>query len=420
MLRALNGEYVPPAPGGDVIRDGASVLPTGRNIHALDPYRVPSATALARGLQAAEKSIEQYQRDNDGRYPETLAVNLWGLEAIKTRGESVAVVLGLVGARPVAEATGRVARYELIPLEELGRPRVDALCSLSGIFRDSFANIVELLDDMMQRAARADEPPEMNFVKKHYLELLEQEQDEEAAASRIFSNAAGEFGSLVNERVVAGNWENEKELGETWASRNAFAFGRRQRGESRTGVLDKLLGTAGSLVQLTDSVEYGLTDIQEYYANSGAMVRRMSDLQDKKVEALVVDTTQREVMPRKLDSVLRMEYRTKLLNPKWAEAMVSQGSGGAFEVSQRMTALLGWGGTARFAEDWVWDQSAQRYVFDEDMARRLKESNPEAFRNVVSRLLEASARGLWNAEEEVLERLQQIYEALDDELEGVA
>ncbi|CAE7654706.1 bchH, partial [Symbiodinium sp. CCMP2456] len=133
---------VPPAPGGDVIRDGASVLPTGRNIHALDPYRVPSATALARGLQAAEKSIEQYQRDNDGRYPETLAVNLWGLEAIKTRGESVAVVLGLVGARPVAEATGRVARYELIPLEELGRPRVDALCSLSGIFRDSFANIV--------------------------------------------------------------------------------------------------------------------------------------------------------------------------------------------------------------------------------------------------------------------------------------
>jgi len=420
MLRALNGEYVPPAPGGDVIRDGASVLPTGRNIHALDPYRVPSATALARGLQAAEKSIEQYQRDNGGAYPETLAVNLWGLEAIKTRGESVAVVLGLVGARPVAEATGRVARYELIPLEELGRPRVDALCSLSGIFRDSFANIVELLDDMMQRAARADEPPEMNFVKKHYLELLEQEQDEEAAASRIFSNAAGEFGSLVNERVVAGNWENEKELGETWASRNAFAFGRRQRGESRAGVLDKLLGTAGSLVQLTDSVEYGLTDIQEYYANSGAMVRRMSDLQDKKVEALVVDTTQREVMPRKLDSVLRMEYRTKLLNPKWAEAMVSQGSGGAFEVSQRMTALLGWGGTARFAEDWVWDQSAQRYVFDEDMAGRLKESNPEAFRNVVSRLLEASARGLWDAEEEVLERLQQIYEALDDELEGVA
>ncbi|CAK9014636.1 Magnesium-chelatase subunit H (Mg-protoporphyrin IX chelatase subunit H), partial [Durusdinium trenchii] len=143
-----------------------------------------------------------------------------------------------------------------------------------------------------------------------------------------------------------------------------------------------------------------------------------SDLQGRKVDALVVDTTQKTVAPRKLDSVLRMEYRTKLLNPKWAEAMVAQGSGGAFEVSQRMTALLGWGGTTRFAEDWVWDQSAARYVLDEDMARRLKESNPEAFRNIVGRLLEAQARNLWNAPEDLLERLSQIYEDLDDELEG--
>ncbi|CAK9063462.1 unnamed protein product [Durusdinium trenchii] len=404
MLRALNGEYVLPAPGGDLIRDGAAVLPTGRNIHALDPYRIPSQTALQRGLAAAEKTIEGYRAEH-GEYPETIAVNLWGLEAIKTRGESVAVALGLIGARPVCEATGRVARYELIPLQELGRPRVDALCSLSGIFRDSFANIVELLDDALARAAQsADEPVEQNFVRKHYLELLEEEEDEEAALSRIFSNAAGEFGSLVNERVVAGTWERDEELGETWASRNAFAFGRQQKGVSRAKVLDKLMSTSGSLVQLTDSVEYGLTDIQEYYANSGAMVRRMSDLQGRKVDALVVDTTQKTVAPRKLDSVLRMEYRTKLLNPKWAEAMVAQGSGGAFEVSQRMTALLGWGGTTRFAEDWVWDQSAARYVLDEDMARRLKESNPEAFRNIVGRLLEAQARNLWNAPEDLLER----------------
>ena len=420
MLRALNGEYVLPAPGGDLLRDGANVLPTGRNIHALDPFRIPSATALKRGVKAAQRSIEQYQADHDGAFPETIAVNLWGLEAIKTRGESVAVVLGLIGARPVTEGTGRVARYDLIPLEELGRPRVDALCSLSGIFRDSFANVVELLDDALQRAAKLEEPLEMNFVRKHYLELLEEKEDEEAALSRIFSNAAGEFGSLVNERVVAGNWERDEELGETWASRNAFAFGRTQKGVQRTQVLDKLLSTSGSLLQLTDSVEYGLTDIQEYYANSGAMVRRMSDLQKRQVQALVLDTTQKEVRPRKLDSVLRMEYRTKLLNPKWAEAMVSQGSGGAFEVSQRMTALLGWGGTTKFAEDWVWDQSAARYVLDEDMARRLRESNPEAFRNIVGRLLEAKARDLWDAPEDVLDRLTEIYENLDDELEGVS
>eukprot|EP00434_Breviolum_minutum_P022759 symbB.v1.2.020078.t1/scaffold1661.1/size106951/1 len=324
MLRALNGEYVLPAPGGDLLRDGKNVLPTGRNIHALDPFRIPSATALKRGVKAAQRSIEQYQADHDGAFPETIAVNLWGLEAIKTRGESVAVVLGLIGARPITEGTGPPGKT----LEETKSPE-------GGIFRDSFANVVELLDDALQRAAKLEEPLEMNFVRKHYLELLEEKEDEEAALpldvsisnlitmltwSRIFSNAAGEFGSLVNERVVAGNWERDEELGETWASRNAFAFGRTQKGVQRTQVLDKLLSTSGSLLQLTDSVEYGLTDIQEYYANSGAMVRRMSDLQKRQVQALVLDTTQKEVRPRKLDSVLRMEYRTKLLNPKWAEA----------------------------------------------------------------------------------------------------
>jgi len=418
MLRALNGEYILPAPGGDLLRDGAGVLPTGRNIHALDPYRIPSQAAMARGLATAEASVQQHFKEF-GSYPETIAVNLWGLEAIKTKGESVAVVLGLIGARPMLEATGRVARYELIPLEELGRPRVDALCSLSGIFRDTFSNVVDLLDDALRRAAKAeDEPPEQNFVRKHFLELRESE-DEEGSATRIFSNAAGEFGSLVNERVSAGSWDESEDLGETWAQRNAFAFGRGQRGTERRGVLDALLASSGSMVQLLDSVEYGLTDIQEYYANTGAMIRKMSDLQGRKVDALVVETTQKEVRPRKLDAALRREYRTKLLNPKWAEAMVSEGSGGAFEVSQRMTALVGWGATSEFRESWVYDQGVQQYVLDKEMAKRLKDTNPEAFRNVVGRFLEANSRGMWDADNSTIEKLQDIYSTIEDELEGI-
>uniref|UniRef100_A0A7S2GHE5 CobN/magnesium chelatase domain-containing protein n=1 Tax=Alexandrium andersonii TaxID=327968 RepID=A0A7S2GHE5_9DINO len=181
-----------------------------------------------------------------------------------------------------------------------------------------------------------------------------------------------------------------------------------------------MLGSSGSVVQLTDSVEYGLTDIQEYYANTGAMVRKMGDLQGRKVSALIVETTQKEVKPRKLEAALRLEYRTKLLNPKWAEAMVAQGSGGAFEVSQRMTALVGWGATARFQENWVYDQGVEQYVFDEKMAEKLRASNPEAFRNVVGRFLEAGARGMWEPKPEVTERLQEVYDTLGDELEGIA
>ena len=334
VMRALNGEFVPPAPGGDLLRDGSGVLPTGRNIHALDPYRLPSTVAMARGRAAAALTLDLHRADNGGALPETVAVNLWGLEAIKTRGESVAIVLALIGAEPVMEATGRVVRYELVPLAELGRPRVDVLASLSGIFRDSFANVVELLDDLFVRAAQADEPVEMNFVRKHYLELQAAGEEEAAATARIFSNPAGEFGSMVNERVSDGSWEDGDELGETWASRNAFAFGRAGRGVQRRATLDALMKTTTQVVQCIDSVEYGLTDIQEYYANTGAMVRAMNVAQGSagKVQATVVEGFAREARPKKLNDVLRLEYRSKLLNPKWADEMVSQGSGGAFEV----------------------------------------------------------------------------------------
>jgi magnesium chelatase subunit H len=200
---------------------------TGRNIHALDPYRMPSPSASVRGTKAANEIIRQHREANDGRYPETVAVNVWGLDAIKTRGESVAIVLALVGAVPVREGTGRIVRYDLIPLGELGRPRIDVLTSLSGIFRDSFANIVELLDDLFRRAAAAeDEDPSMNFIRKHSLELASQINDSGKqidVASRLFSNPPGDYGSMVNEVVGSGDWSDDTSLGETWASRNAFS-----------------------------------------------------------------------------------------------------------------------------------------------------------------------------------------------------
>ena len=150
LLAGLSGKFIPAAPGGDIIRDGVNVLPTGRNIYALDPYRIPSSLAYYRGKQAAELILKAHQDANLGDYPETVAVTLWGLDTIKTKGESVGIVLGLVGAEPITEATGRIVGFKLIPLEKLGRPRIDVLTSLSGIFRDSFENVLDILDKLFE------------------------------------------------------------------------------------------------------------------------------------------------------------------------------------------------------------------------------------------------------------------------------
>jgi magnesium chelatase subunit H len=434
VVRALNGEYILPEAGGDLLRDGAGVLPTGRNIYALDPYRMPGPSALTRGAAAAEAILIQHRAANDGAWPETVAVNLWGLDAIKTKGESVAMALHFVGARPVKEGTGRIARFELIPLSELGRPRIDVLCNMSGIFRDSFQNVVELLDDMFQKAATAaNEPTDLNFVKKHAQNMSKKGLANSGA--RLFSNPAGDYGSMVNERVGAGNWEDGDELGATWVSRNAFSYGRGgERGTARPEVLQSLLSTTDRIVQEVDSVEYGLTDIQEYYANTGAL-RRAAEMAGtdennetgnvngekklRKVGCSIVEAFEKEVKPRELEEVLRLEYRSKLLNPKWAQAMAAQGSGGVFEISQRLTGMVGWGATSRFSEDWTWNQAAETYVLDEEMANTLRKANPQAFRNVMKRMLEAAGRGMWNADDQLIQKLQGLYGELDDQLEGV-
>ena len=394
---------------------------------------MPSASAWSRGQRAAEEIIKQHKASNNGKFPETVAVTLWGLDAIKTRGESVAIVLALVGAKPVKEGTGRIVRYDLIPLSELGRPRVDVLCSLSGIFRDSFANVVDLLDDMFERCASANEPVDMNFIKKHALELREDGVTERTAA-RLFSNPPGDYGSMVNEVVGTGEWDDEESLGETWRGRNVYSYGRNEGGVASSGtarpaVLDKLMTTTERVVQEIDSVEYGLTDIQEYYANTGALKKAAESRKEidpgtglKKrvvvsvIEAFGGNADNMTVPVKDVEDVLRMEYRSKLLNPKWRDSMLKQGSGGAYEISQRMTAMIGWAATAK-VDKFVFDQAAQRYTEDEGVAQKLQRSNPEAFKNVVRRLLEAAGRGMWDADDETLNRLKDLYSDADDLIE---
>jgi len=248
---------------------------------------------------------------------------------------------------------------------------------------------------------------------------------------------AGDYGSMVNEVVGSGEWDDSQALGEIWKGRNAYSYGRQEggggtkSGTSRPEVLDKLLATTERVVQEIDSVEYGLTDIQEYYANTGALKkaaenRKPVDKSTGKVKKVAVSVIEAfggtsddsNVPVRDVEDILRMEYRSKFLNPKWRDAMLEQGSGGAYEVSQRMTAMVGWAATVN-VDNFVFDQAAERYALDEDVANKLQKNNPEAFKNVVRRLLEASGRGMWDADDETLERLKTLYADADDMVEQV-
>lgn len=275
----------------------------------------------------------------------------------------------------------------------------------------------------------------MNYIKKHSNALKADGVDR--AAARLFSNPPGDYGSMVNEVVGTGDWNEAESLGETWTSRNTYSYGRNegsgglQTGTARPKVLEKLLSTTERVVQEIDSVEYGLTDIQEYYANTGALKkaaenRKAMDPSTGKrqkvtisvVEAFGSQDDSAKVPVRDVEDVLRLEYRSKLLNPKWRDAMISQGSGGAYEISQRMTAVVGWAATAQ-VDNFVFDEAAQRYALDEEVAKKLQKSNPEAFKNVIRRLLEAEGRGFWETDNDTLDKLRDLYSEADDLIEQV-
>jgi len=420
LLRGLNGGYIPPGLGGDLIRDGVSVLPTGRNIHSLDPWRIPGDAAWERGRKIADALIATHLVENEGKYPETIAQILWGLDTIKTKGEAIATVIALIGAQPIKDGQGKVAEYALLPLSELGRPRIDVLMNTSGIFRDTFQLNIELLDKLIKAATTADEPNEMNFIRKHVSEAMAKDGVTfDQATARIFSQAQGTYGTYVDDMVEDSSWESADDLDGVYLRRNAYAYGGERDGKDFSPTLNRLLGTVERVAQEIDSVEYGLSDIQHYYSASGALKMAAEKRRGQPVKLSFVESFTSETKIADVSTMLRMEYRTKLLNPKWYEAMLKYDHSGVHEISARFNHMLGWDATTGAVDNWVYDEAGRTFVLDEEMRQRLEKANPQAVHNMTKRLLEANGRGLWQADEAVIAQLREIFADLEDRLEGL-
>ena len=421
LLQGLEGRYVLPGPGGDPIRNPA-VLPTGKNIHALDPQSIPTTAAVQSAKVVVERLLERQKQENGGDYPETIAFVLWGTDNIKTYGESLAQVMMLIGVRPVPDSLGRVNKLELIPLEELGRPRIDVVVNCSGVFRDLFINQMALLDKGIKMAAEAVEPLEMNFVRKHALKQAEDMGiNLRQAATRVFSNASGAYSSNVNLAVENSSWEEEQELQEMYLKRKSFAFNSDNPGvmdESR-GVFETALKTVDATFQNLDSSEISLTDVSHYFDSDPTKVVASLRKDDKKPAAYVADTTTANAQVRTLSETVRLDARTKLLNPKWYEGMLSHGYEGVRELSKRLVNTMGWSATAGAVDNFVYEDANDTFIKDEAMQKRLMDLNPNSFRRMVTTLLEANGRGYWETSEENLARLQELYEEVENRIEGV-
>ena len=421
LIHALDGRFVRPAPGGDLLRT-PEVLPTGRNLHGFDPFRIPSAYAVRDGARQAERLLQRH-RDDGHALPETVAVVLWGTDNLKSEGGPIAQALALMGAEPRFDSYGRLAGAQLVDLARLGRPRIDVVITLSGIFRDLLPLQIRMLAEAAWLATQADEPPELNFVRKHSLaHASEHGVDLETAALRVFGNAEGAYGANVNHMVDASCWSDEDELAETYTRRKGHAYGRSGRARPQCELLDSVLRGVDLAYQNLDSVEVGVTTIDTYFDTLGGIsraVRRAQGPGHAPAPVYIGDQTRGEGTVRTLSEQVALETRTRTLNPKWYEGMLEHGYEGVRQIEAHVTNTFAWSATTGQVQPWVYQHLTQTFMLDPAMRDRLARLNPAASAKVATRLLEACERRYWNPDPDTLAALRQAGEELEDRLEGI-
>lgn len=418
ILRALDGRFVRPAPGGDVLRTPA-ILPTGRNVHGFDPFRIPSAFAVKDGAQQAARLLARHLNDG-GALPESVALVLWGSDNLKSEGGPIAQALALIGARPRFDSYGRLSGAQLIALTELGRPRVDVIVTLSGIFRDLLPLQTRMIAEASFLAASADEPLESNFVRKHALQYQQEHGcDLETAALRVFSNAEGAYGSNVNLLVDSSRWDDGDELAETYTRRKCFAYGRAGKPVAQAALLRSVLADVELTYQNLESVELGVTTQDTYFDTLGGISRAVRRAKGVSVPVYIGDQTRGAGTVRSLEEQVALETRTRMLNPKWYEGMLEHGYEGVRQIEAHVTNTMGWSATTGQVAPWVYQQLTQTYVLDPNMRERLAALNPAASAKVAHRLIEAHERHYWSPDASMLEALRHASEELEDRLEGV-
>ncbi|NEB81009.1 cobaltochelatase subunit CobN [Streptomyces sp. SID14478] len=420
-VRALEGRFVPAGPSGSPLRGLVNVLPTGRNFYSVDPKAVPSRLAWETGQALAESLLDRYKADNDGAYPTSVGLSLWGTSAMRTAGDDVAEALALLGVRPVwDDASRRVTGLEPIPYAELNRPRIDVTLRISGFFRDAFPHTIGLLDDAVRLAASLDEPAEHNHVRAHVQADVADHGDERRATTRIFGSRPGTYGAGLLQLIDSKDWRTDADLAEVYTVWGGYAYGRGLDGCAARGEMETAYRRIAVAAKNTDTREHDIADSDDYFQYHGGMVATVRALRGSAPEAYIGDSTRPEtVRTRTLVEETSRVFRARVVNPKWIEAMRRHGYKGAFELAATVDYLFGYDATTGVIADWMYDKLTQTYVLDETNRQFLSEANPWALHGIAERLLEAESRGMWEKPDpQTLEALRQVYLETEGDLEA--
>lgn len=419
-VHALAGGFVPAGPSGSPLRGLVNVLPTGRNFYSVDPKAVPSRLAWETGQALADSLLERYRTD-EGRWPESVGLSLWGTSAMRTAGDDVAEALALLGVRPVwDEASRRVTGLEPIPQAELGRPRIDVTLRISGFFRDAFPHVIGLLDDAVRLVASLDEPADANFVRAHAQADLAEHGDERRATTRIFGSRPGTYGAGILQLIDSRDWRTDADLAEVYTVWGGYAYGRGLEGRPARAEMETAYKRIAVAAKNTDTREHDIADSDDYFQYHGGMVATVRALKGTAPAAYIGDSTRPEtVRTRTLVEETSRVFRARVVNPRWIEAMRRHGYKGAFELAATVDYLFGYDATTGVVPDWMYDKLTQTYVLDEENRAFLQEANPWALHGIAERLLEAESRGMWaKPDAETLEALRQVFLETEGELEG--
>ncbi|MGU3437540.1 cobaltochelatase subunit CobN [Actinomycetes bacterium M1A6_2h] len=420
ILHALAGGFIPAGPSGSPLRGLINVLPTGRNFYSVDPKAVPSRLAWETGQLMADSLLERYLTDH-GEYPQSVGLSVWGTSAMRTSGDDVAEVFALLGVLPVwDEASRRVVKLESIPLDELGRPRIDVTVRISGFFRDAFPHVLAMLDDAVRLVAALDEPFEQNFVRAHAQADLAEHGDERRATTRIFGSKPGSYGAGLLQLMDSKSWRSDEDLAEVYTTWGGFAYGRGLDGIPAADDMRTAYRRIAVAAKNTDTREHDIADSDDYFQYHGGMVATVRALTGSSPEAYIGDSTRPEsVRTRTLAEETARVFRARVINPRWLTAMRRHGYKGAFEMAATVDYLFGYDATTGVVQDWMYEKLTETYVLDEENRKFMKTSNPWALHGISERLLEAVERGLWSEPDpQLLAELKSAYLESEGDLEG--